>query len=244
MMKRSFLLSVVLCLVTGSAVAADMPLKAPPAYKPEAPFSWSGLYIGAHGGWLRSSNHVTDIDGRQDDEGTRFGYSGDSWLLGGHIGYNWQNGMMVLGVEADISGTGAKSNVIQDNTPGSGFDRDGLGQTKLSWLASVRGRVGFTPASQWLLYGTGGVAFGRVKNENIDFDDGDFDPDDSSSRSRVRTGWVAGGGVEVALWAKWIGRLEYLHYDLGHTNTETPSEFRFRFDNRIDVVRAGLSYKF
>jgi len=226
-----------------SASAADLPR---PYYKApqSAYFNWAGLYIGAHAGWLRSDNRVTDIDGFQDAAGTTFGYSANSFMAGGHIGYNWQAGMFVFGAEADISGTGARSSVVQDNTPGSGFDRDGLARSRLSWLGSARGRFGVTPMSQWLLYGTGGLAFGQVKNETLDFDAGVFDPSDSSSRSGVRTGWVAGGGVEVILYHHWIGRLEYLHYDLGHSTTVTPDGDRFRFRNEVDVVRAGVSRKF
>jgi outer membrane immunogenic protein len=226
-----------------SASAADLQR---PYYKaPQAAyFSWAGPYIGVHAGWLRSDNSVTDVDGFQDARGTNFGYSGNSFVAGGHLGYNWQAGMFVLGAEADISGTNARSSVIQDNTPGSGFTRDGLARTRLSWLGSVRGRVGITPTSQWLIYGTGGLAFGQVKNETLDFDSGVFDPHDSSSRSEVRTGWVAGGGVEVALYHHWIGRLEYLHYDLGRSTNVTPDRDRFRFSNEIDVVRLGVSRKF
>jgi outer membrane immunogenic protein len=245
MMKR-FLLITTVALGFSQASAADLQrpvLKAPP---PEALFSWAGLYIGVHAGWLRSTNSTTDIDGLQDDEGTRLGHSANSFAAGGHIGFNWQNGMWVLGAEADISGTGASSSVVQDLEV-----FDGRARTKVSWLASARGRLGISPAPQWLLYGTGGVAWARIKNETLDFDDpnntGDFtvfDPSDSSSKSSVRTGWVAGGGFEYALSSNWIGRVEYLHYDLGNTTTVTPSEFRFRFSNRFDVVRAGLSYKF
>jgi outer membrane immunogenic protein len=226
-----------------SAAAADLQR---PYYKaPQAAyFSWAGAYIGVHAGWLRSDNSVTDINGFQDASGTTFGYSADSFVAGGHIGYNWQAGMFVFGAEADISGTSARSSVVQDNTPGSGFDRDGLARTRLNWLGSVRGRLGIAPTSQWLVYGTGGLAYGQVKNETLDFDSGVFDPHQSSSKSGVRTGWVAGGGVEVALYHHWIGRLEYLHYDLGHSTTVTPDVHRFRFSNEFDVVRAGVSRKF
>jgi len=243
-MWRSLVGAAAVAVTFSQASAADLQrpvLKAPP---PALVFSWTGFYIGVHAGWLRSDNSVTDIDGLQDADGTRFGYSKSSFVGGGHIGYNWQNGMLVLGVEADISGTSAKSSVIQDNTPGSGFDQDGLARTKLSWLSSVRGRLGITAGPQWLLYGTGGAAWGHVKNETLDFDTGVFDPTDSSSRSGVRSGWVAGGGVEVALQANWLLRVEYLHYDLGDTNTITPNGDRFRFSNEIDVVRAGISRKF
>jgi outer membrane immunogenic protein len=242
-MWRSLVGTAAVAVSLSQASAADLQrpvLKAPPP----SVFSWTGFYIGVHAGWLRSDNNVTDIDGLQDDDGTRFGYSNSAFVGGGHFGYNWQSGMFVFGVEADISGTGAKSSVIQDNTPGSGFDQDGLARTKLSWLASARGRLGMTIAPQWLLYGTGGAAWAHVRNETLDFDTGVLDPSDSSSRSGVRSGWVAGGGVEFALYRDWLLRVEYLHYDLGNSTTITPDGDRFRFSNEIDVVRAGLSRKF
>lgn len=244
-MNKFLLGAAALAMTVAQASAADLRrpvVKAPVA--PPAVFSWTGLYIGAHGGWLRSDNSVTDIDGLQDADGTVFDYSTSSFVAGGHIGYNWQAGMFVLGIEADISGTNAKSSVIQDNTPGSGFDQDGIASTKLSWLASARGRLGITVGPQWLLYGTGGAAWGRVRNQTVDFDAGVLDPLDSSSSSRSRSGWVAGGGMEVAFQNNWLFRIEYLHYDLGDTNTITPDGDRFRFTNEVDVVRAGVSRKF
>jgi outer membrane immunogenic protein len=68
-------------------------------------------------------------------------------------------------------------------------------------------------------------------------------------------GWVLGAGVEARLWdSNWIARLEYLHYDFGHTregSTITNVTVGGTFaqnntvgDQTIDVVRAGLSYKF
>jgi outer membrane immunogenic protein len=229
----------------GSALAADLPVRAPYYKAPQGGyFNWIGPYAGVHAGWLRSDNSVTDIDGLQDAAGTRFDYSADTFVAGVHIGNNWQYGMFVLGGEADISGTSARSSVVQDNTPGSGFTRDGLARTKLSWLGSVRGRVGISPTSQWLVYGTAGLAFGQVRNETLDFDSGVFHAGDSSSKSGVRTGWVAGGGIEVALHHHWIGRVEYLHYDLGDTTTITPNSSRFSFSNEVDVVRIGVSRKF
>jgi outer membrane immunogenic protein len=231
-------------LAGGSALAADLPVKAPYYKAPVGYYGWSGAYFGVHAGWLRSDNSVTDINGLQDAAGTTFGYSANSFVAGGQIGYNWQMGMFVLGAETDISGTGARSSVVQDNTPGSGFDRDGLARTRVNWLGSVRGRVGITPMSNWLFYGTAGLGYGQVKNETLDFDGAVFDPTQSSSRSRVRSGWVAGGGVEVSLYHHWVGRLEYLHYDLGDSTNVTPDGHRFRFSNEIDVVRAGVSRKF
>jgi len=244
-MKQSIVAAAAaLAFASGSALAADLPVKAPYYKAPGGYYGWSGPYFGVHAGWLRSDNSVTDINGLQDAAGTRFGYSDESFVAGVHIGNNWQYGMFVLGGEADISGTSARSSVVQDNTAGSGFTRDGLARTKLSWLGSVRGRVGISPTSQWLIYGTGGLGFGQIRNETLDFDSGVFHPSDSSSKSGVRTGWVAGGGIEVSLYHHWIGRVEYLHYDLGDTTTVTPNNSRFRFSNEVDVVRIGVSRKF
>src|ERR1700730_7415363 len=86
--------------VAGSAMAADLPVytKAPPPYVPEA--SWTGFYIGLHGGygWGRAPFPETFFDpivlGGIDSKGGVFG---------AHAGYNWQFGHIVTGLEVDMS---------------------------------------------------------------------------------------------------------------------------------------------
>jgi len=79
--------------------AADMPIKAPPTAA-KAPYSWTGLYVGIAGGWAKMNTTTSS--------GVLFpttlpAYSASGGILGGTIGYNWQIGASVLGVEGDLS---------------------------------------------------------------------------------------------------------------------------------------------
>src|SRR5690606_9214241 len=87
-----------------------------------------------------------------------------SGVIGGaQLGYNFQAGNFVFGIEADISGTGIKGTVTD---PDAGYRVT----SRLDWLATVRGRVGMA-FDRVFLYGTGGLAVGRVKATLDDFYD-------------------------------------------------------------------------
>ncbi len=159
-MKKLALGGMVLAAValTGPAFAADLP----PAYKTPVfvpPYSWSGFYIGANAGgsW-----------GRDTTDYNVFGFPLFStsqnlkgFIGGGQIGWNWQTGAWVWGVEADFQGTSQKGDIV---TPIDGFGTTNDYNQKLSWLGTVRGRVGFTPAPRWLIYATGGFTYANVSN--------------------------------------------------------------------------------
>ena len=108
-----------------------------------------------------------------------------------------------------------------------------------------------------MLYATGGLAWERFERTNtnvttinppgITINSGSVVPND-------RFGWVAGLGAEAKLGgSNWVGRIEYLHYEFGTSETvnfqtvvgAAATNFREKADNQtIDVIRAGLSYKF
>jgi outer membrane immunogenic protein len=157
----------------GSASAAD--LWGAPAVKFEdgapAPI-WTGLYVGANAGLSLAG-------------GT------DNGLVGGaQIGYNYQLGHVVLGLEADLT---YDSYLLSSVTSA----------TSSGWVGTIRPRLGFA-AGPWLFYGTGGLAYGDPVLPNLTATSSDF-----------RTGWAAGAGIEYALNRNLSLRLEYLHTDLG-----------------------------
>jgi opacity protein-like surface antigen len=200
----------------GAANAAD--LSTPPAYKApvyKAPVilsDWAGFYLGVHGGygWGESSYlNPTAISVKQ-----------SGGLGGGHVGYNWQFGSVVVGVEGDFDGAAIKGtdtlNSVTFNT---------------KELASVRGRLGYAVAPDWLVYGTGGAGWASTDISSAGISD-----------NINQWGWVAGGGVEYKFYGHWIARAEYLHY--GFDATTTTPDFGPVTEKSIDVVRGGLSYKF
>jgi outer membrane immunogenic protein len=205
----------------GAANAADMPVRQTmpmkaPAYVPPA-FTWTGAYIGVNGGYGFGGD--SNFSGGAAPGG---GFNTDGWLLGPTLGYNWQTGPAVFGVEgdidwADINGSGSCT---------------GLGcSTKSDWLGTVRGRLGYN-AGRWMPYITGGLAFGHMKTSIDTF----------GESSATKAGWTLGGGVEAMLWGPWSAKLEYLYVDLGHSDNIGASGTSADF--RTNIIRAGLNYHF
>jgi outer membrane immunogenic protein len=264
-MRTIILTAIAACaaLATNSATrAADMPVKAPVPAPAVAVYSWTGFYIGAHvgGGWI----HDTDTVGDPLPSPATYGFQrivipgdGSGVVGGGQIGYNWQVvPSFLLGIEADFSGSGVKADgrfgpPIPSIPPGASYEAGstGIASRDVDWMASVRGRIGFT-ADRFLAYITGGAAWARIKYSADEiFLTGVSNP---GSVSSTKTGWVAGGGLEYAWTNNWSVRVEYLHYDFqGATFTgarvPTLATFGVQYTadrTQIDVVRAGLNYRF
>ncbi len=215
---KKFLLAATAILALGgaSASAADiaqrpMPAKAPVYMEPA--FTWTGPYVGAFGGgaWGRSDFSAPLSSGS-------FNTSG--WLAGGTLGYNYQMGQMVLGIEGDAAWT---------DIHGSAACAGLTCETRNNWLATVRGRLGYA-AGRFMPYITGGAAFGDIKTSVTGFGDSDT----------TRVGWTAGGGIEASIAGPWTAKLEYLYVDLGRGDSVLGSDAKFT----TNIVRAGINYKF
>jgi outer membrane immunogenic protein len=211
------------------AQAADLPA-ARPVYKAPAPvagpYDWSGIYLGAQVGYGSGQS-----SGTQNADGTFFPvvpYSLDPGgvLAGGHIGFNYQAGALVIGGEADIEA----SNLHGDTTI-SAIDQTYFFNVKADTLASIRGRIGWAH-DRLLLYGTGGVAWGHVTTPPLDTLNG------------WRTGWTVGAGAEHALPRNWSAKVEYRYTDLGRASSFDPN-LNSTDDNKLSfhAVRLGVSRK-
>jgi outer membrane immunogenic protein len=223
------------------AMAADLggSIKDAPAYQePERRFSWTGLYLGANvgGAWANG-----DATYSQAGFGGFSGSSEKSSVIGGgQIGYNWQAGQLVVGIEADIAGQNLGESLAATN----GITIASL-ESKSRWVGTVRPRVGYATGNA-LLYITGGLAYGSVKHNYSETIGG---ASRSFSESDTRAGWTLGGGIEWALNRNWTIGAEYLHIDLGSTSLSAPAAGVFpastaKFEDREDVIRAKLNYKF
>jgi len=182
-MKR-LALGLLLASIAGAASAADMSAPAPAYTKAPAVVSpvnnWSGFYIGAMGGYASEAT--------SDSTGIKGGFAG------GTVGYNWQSGMFVAGIEAD----GAWADIS------STASIPGLTATaKIDALATVRGRVG-AAFNQVLLYGTGGLALADTKLSITALGT-------TLSETKTQTGWTAGAGVEWMFIPRWSLKAEYLY---------------------------------
>ena len=229
----------------GGAQAADMPLKAP-ALTP-APLSWAGWYVGLNAGvaWERmNADPVSPYAVPVLAGGAPTSLNNASFIGGGQIGYNWQSGIYVYGLEADFSGlAGSHSNFLPATVA---FDGAGV-SSRISWLSTVRARAGVTLNNDSLVYLTGGVAFGEVNNAFNFGDTGAPAFVNNKSLSKTRVGWTVGGGFEHMMTSHWTVGLEGLWVDLGKsTVTINPGGTvkTTTFNNRIAIGRLKLNYKF
>ncbi len=215
-MKHLLLASVSAFALAGAAYGADLPApayKAPPPVPVAAPYSWTGFYVGANLGYSVGREQAHDVFTASGGAGTfseseSFVVGPEGPIGGGQIGYNWQvSPNWVLGLEADLDASGQRDSVCP-------FACFLTVSQKLSWLSTVRGRVGYAQDG-WLWYVTGGGAFGRV-GENTAFSS-DFGPA-VGSFSNTRSGGTAGVGVETALGGHWTAKVEYLYVNLGTTS--------------------------
>jgi len=279
-MKKGLVLGAAIAsLFATGAQAADLPVKAPPPMIAPV-WSWTGFYIGGNVGysWGRESDDGS-LNGTQTVQVFRtagqnlvsttvtplatlalVGRSNvDGIIGGGQAGYNWQVQNWLFGLEADIQGSDERSTgaiCTASGCPAGSvlFNTD----YRLDWFGTVRGLVGLLPSQQWLLYATGGLAYGHISAS---------EPTVPLSWGSTRAGWTVGAGAEVALDSHWSFKVEYLYMDLSTfggasatattatnaLNTPTPgfntvttttatANFNTRFTDNI--VRVGVNYRF
>ena len=207
----------------GAATAADLPLKAARPAPPPA-CMWCGLYIGGHvgAGWSKF-----DGDDHGDDP---FENEPSGVAVGLHAGYNWQSGQWVFGVEGDATITPWEDSAV------SGNNNNKLWNSRLDWLASIRGRVGYA-FDRTLLYVTGGAAFVGA-NHRINIGDSKRFADTFDDM-----GFVVGGGWEFKYNPSLSFRLEGLYYGFDDTSTVVfGSNPAHQTLHDVAVVRVGASW--
>jgi outer membrane immunogenic protein len=207
----------------GTASAADLPRQAP-AYKAPAyvapVFNWTGFYVGVNGGggWGSSKWSPGSLD-----------VSGG--LIGGTVGYNWQFGTWVIGLEGDADWANIKGSTACDvplNTC----------QTAKNFLSTIRGRVGYA-IDRWLPYVTGGAAIGNIKASEPGF----------ATVDNTNVGWTVGVGMEYAFAPNWSAKVEYLYVDLGSVDCAVNTACNFtggadKVNFHTNLVRGGVNFRF
>jgi outer membrane immunogenic protein len=273
---KKFVLGILIALTGATcAVAADLYYKAPvavPAY------NWTGVYIGGDvgGAWGNFDPRTVTV------------YSDDGWFVatdipaidrvgiqsskptgftgGFEAGYNWQSRNFVIGVEGDIEAISlsgrASGGALYPGYPYAFTLTSNIGTT---WLATVRGRLGYA-VNNWLFFATGGAAFTDLHGNFVFSDNyntaGNPNAAESASFSDTKTGYAIGGGVEAGLWGNWSVKGEYLYASFGTvsatSNNLTASApppvfpqsafpanaFTHRFGLKANIARAALNYRF
>lgn len=269
--KKLVLVGIASIAVTsvGTAVAADLPVYKAPVRAPAAVPAWSGFYAGGNFGygWDFGSSGLpistTDpllagfipailASGSYPD---RLSPSAHGVIGGAQAGYNWQlQSHWLAGIETDLQGAGIKGTDIQARTP-FGFDATLTSLSKsIDWFGTVRGRIGFLVDPRWLLYATGGLAYGATKLgfSTVNTTSGCIVNGTicaSSTSSSVRTGWTVGAGVEAMLAQNWSFKAEYLYVDLGRQSANflaftAPIIFSPSAHFHEQIARVGLNYHF
>lgn len=234
------------------ADAADMAVKAPPVitYTP----NWTGFYAGVNIGVLSSRSRLDTLPSDIAAGGVNYCWVADcgfsaspraTGVFGGvQVGYNFQSGNFVYGVEADIGLSSAKK-----TTTGIGnFGYSYSGETGVEALGTARLRLGYA-FDRTLIYATGGLAYGKARDSFQHFAAGNTPYTWSDENWRV--GYAAGGGLEYMFNRNWSVKGEALYFNLG-TKDHASSAFLFgqpevaRLKDRIDgfVARIGLNYLF
>jgi outer membrane immunogenic protein len=251
-------------LLSSAAFAADLPQRGPaPAPAPiyAAPiFTWTGFYIGANAGAAFNGGNrnigTTGFGAPVAFYGSAItGNDSTRFTGGGQIGFNWQSGQWVWGLEADLNyldrgNNGAIAVPVGAALP---FAVVNGGNNGNNWFGTVRGRLGLA-YNRSLFYVTGGFAYsGSQNNQSITY----FNTTGcvagcgfSTTTNDSNIGWAAGGGIEYAFTDNISAKIEYLHVELGRRNAVFSSAavpaitITSRNPSRFDVVRAGLNFRF
>lgn len=204
-MRKTLIAAAFAAGLVSAAVAADLPRSPAPYYAPAQSglYNWGGAYAGLNLGYEWGSVTNSSV-------------SPSGMAGGGQVGYNWQNGQFVFGVETDLQFSGAD---------------DTFAPFKFSnpWFGTLRGRAG-AAFNNVLLYATLGLAYGSLEAQIPGLDE-----------TRTEGGWAGGFGAEYGFNPNWSARVEYLYVDLasrGFTITGT--------DNALhaNMLRFGVNYHF
>jgi outer membrane immunogenic protein len=204
---------------------------------------WDGFYFGGNLGYGQAHatadfaiGGIPAVNASENLGGT---------VYGAQLGYNYQWGPAVVGIETDIQGTSQKANTTRQCTAlACGVALTQTSDDSLLWFGTTRLRAGGS-FGRVFLYGTGGAGYGAFKSTNT-FTTLLASVTNTSAEQRLA--WVAGGGIEAAIDARWSVKAEYLYVDSGHSTTTYSlagvgviTEETRMTDN---IVRLGVNYRF
>ena len=227
-MKRLLLASAAVILLSTAASAADLAArpytKAAPIIDPGV--NWTGFYVGVMGGYGWSDHVTLSVLGVN---ATASGNDINGGFGGGTVGYNWQMGSWVFGLEADAAGADISYSTTQ------------LGITfadKIDVFGSATGRIGYASGAA-LFYAKGGYAWADDKLSLGAVGIGTF------SETRFHSGYTVGGGVEYMFAPSWSAKAEYMYADYGkQTYLGAVIPGGVGFSAAFHTIKAGINYHF
>ena len=233
-------------LPTSAADLGARPITKAPIAAPVALYNWSGFYIGGHVGGLFADKDWTDVT--VPGFPIVLGNHSPSGVAGcGQVGFNWQTGAWVFGVEGQFSWTNADDEHACVAPLGIVL---AVCRTEMNWVATAAGRIGYA-FNNVLLYAKGGGAW----------TDEDFFIAPSAlgtglvattvlANSHTRSGWMVGGGIEWGFTPNWSAKIEYNFMDFGTQRTAFVDPVPafgttlVDIDQQVHLVKAGINYRF
>jgi outer membrane immunogenic protein len=227
------------------AMAADMPA----AYKasPPAPvFTWTGCYLGGNGGGGRAHNDWQPLAGLP-----LAPVRASGWFGGVQGGCDYQVSSFVFGVEGQFDWADTHG-IALVTTPGGGSALQL--SSKLDRFATATGRIGYA-FDRVLLYAKGGAAWAHYNHEVAQT----IFPTPTVpvlAGGQNVTGFVVGGGVEVAFLPNWSFKAEYNYFDFGTNSVllncigaacfgaSTGTGIPFDIHQNVQTFMIGVNYRF
>jgi outer membrane immunogenic protein len=232
-------------------------------------FTWTGFYVGLNagaafngGGGGAYTPNGFPVAATPAGGNILVGTTGNNVAFagGGQIGYNYQFGAFVAGLEADIQGIGRSGSGYGATAPVGGLA--GVAPYALAtgayfspgYLGAVRGRLGYA-VDRALFYVTGGFAYsGGYGNRSVAY----YSAANATAvptavytgASGSTTGYTVGGGVEYAVSNNWTVKGEYLYANVGGggnllTSAALPgTSFSNKTNQGVSLARVGVNYKF
>lgn len=211
-----------LCLIgsagfAGPALAADVNL---PLTETAGQPDWSGVYAGVIGGYSHGFAN-------QQSTGPSFFASNDYTMsggfAGGNLGFNYQFGRWVIGLDSEIDGAwiaGSKAPFFSSN---------------MDALFAVRARIGYS-VGNFLPYIGLGPAYTHFSSSEI------VPGAPQISDSRIRSGWTFAAGADYMILPNLSARFEYMYICFGAdivanmNNVELMGHYaRFGLDYKFDI---------
>lgn len=239
-MKKLLLGAIGLVALSGSAMAADLGAR---PYKATAPYiapiyDWTGFYIGANGGWGESRNcwGIVPVGAAVIPDGCVDRSGG---MLGGQLGYRWQAGQFVFGLEAQGDWADLHASHVSILNPlfTTGVRVDGIGL--------FTGQIGYAWNAA-LLYLKGGAA---VTSSRFDITT-TFGGVNVASASATRWGAAVGAGIEYGFAPNWSVGFEYDHLFMGDSNNSFSVVNPLlagainRISQDVDMATIRINYRF
>jgi len=226
--------------IAAPASAADLAVKAPPPAPPPVVvpyYNWTGPYAGFNGGWGEARNcwDFLTVTGVFFNDNCR-GASGG--VAGGQVGYRWQTGSWVWGVEALADWANLSRSRV------SFLDPDFTLRAKVDGIGLITGQIGYAWDAA-LFYLRGGAAvthnqfdiFTTLAGINL------------ASDTTSRWGGTAGVGFEYLFTPNWSVGVEYDHLWMGNQNNSfgvvvVPGFVSDRISENVDMVTVRVNYRF